>query len=332
MPELRKDPVTGRWVIISTERGKRPSDFGIEKTKSKEGFCPFCPGNEEKTPPEIMAFRQEGGSRNGPGWRLRVVPNKFPALRVEGEINREGVGLYDKMSGIGAHEVIIETPDHQETMATLPPKAFEEVLWAYRDRILDLRRDLRLRYAMLFKNHGEAAGATLEHSHSQLIALPIVPHLVAEEMAGARDYYRYKERCIFCDIVRQEIQQGDRIVLENGEFVSIAPFASFSPFEAWILPKRHSSFFEECQVHEIQSLSWIFQETLRRLEKALNFPPYNFTLHTTPFKERSLEYYHWHFEIIPKLTKFAGFEWGSGFFINPTPPEEAAKFLREMAP
>ena len=332
MSELRKDPVTGRWVIISTERGKRPSDFGIQKPKSKEGFCPFCPGNEEKTPPEIMAFRQEGGSRNGPGWRLRVVPNKFPALRVEGEISREGVGLYDKMSGIGAHEVIIETPDHQETMATLPPKAFEEVLWAYRDRILDLRRDLRLRYAMIFKNHGEAAGATLEHSHSQLIALPIVPHLVAEEMAGARDYYRYKERCIFCDIVRQEIQQGERIVLENGEFISIAPFASFSPFEAWILPKRHSSFFEECQVHEIQSLSWIFQETLRRLEKALNFPPYNFTLHTTPFKERSLEYYHWHFEIIPKLTKFAGFEWGSGFFINPTPPEEAAKFLREMAP
>jgi UDPglucose--hexose-1-phosphate uridylyltransferase len=332
MSELRKDPVTGRWVIISTERGKRPSDFGIQKAKTKEGFCPFCPGNEDKTPPEIMAFRQDGGSRNGPGWRLRVVPNKFPALRVEGEINREGVGLYDKMSGIGAHEVIIETPNHQESLATLPPKAFEEVLWAYRDRMLDLRRDLRLRYAMLFKNHGEAAGATLEHSHSQLIALPIVPHLVAEEMAGCREYYQYKERCIFCDIVRQEIQQGERIVLENGEFISIAPFASFSPFEAWILPKRHTSFFEECQVHEIQSLSWIFQETLKRLEKALNFPPYNFTLHTTPFNERSLEYYHWHFEIIPKLTKFAGFEWGSGFFINPTPPEEAAKFLRELAP
>jgi UDPglucose--hexose-1-phosphate uridylyltransferase len=332
MSELRKDPVTGRWVIISTERGKRPSDFGVQKVKAKEGFCPFCPGNEDKTPPEIMAFRQEGGSRNGPGWRLRVVPNKFPALRVEGEINREGVGVYDKMGGIGAHEVIIETPHHQESMATLAPKAFEEVLWAYRDRILDLRRDLRLRYAMIFKNHGEPAGATLEHSHSQLIALPIVPHLVAEEMAGAREYYRYKERCIFCDIVRQEIQQGERIVLENSEFISVAPFASFSPFEAWIIPKRHSSFFEECQVHEIQSLSWIFQETLKRLEKALNFPPYNFTLHTTPINERTLEYYHWHFEIIPKLTKFAGFEWGSGFFINPTPPEEAAKFLRELAP
>jgi UDPglucose--hexose-1-phosphate uridylyltransferase len=153
-----------------------------------------------------------------------------------------------------------------------------------------------------------------------------------EEMAGAREYYRYKERCIFCDIVRQEFQHGERVVLENGEFIAIAPFASFSPFEVWILPKRHGSFFEESQVHEIQSLSWIFQEALKRLEKALNFPPYNFTLHTTPFNERTLEYYHWHFEIIPKLTKFAGFEWGSGFFINPTPPEEAAKYLRELAP
>ncbi len=332
MSELRKDPVTGRWVIISTERGKRPSDFAHPKSKAKGTFCPFCPGNEDKTPPEILAFRQEGSPPNGSGWRLRVVPNKFPALRVEGEVSREGVGLYDKMSGIGAHEVIIETPNHEETLSTMPSKSFEDVLWAYRDRMLDLKKDLRLRYAMLFKNHGEEAGATLEHPHSQLVALPIVPHLVMEEMAGARDYYGYKERCIFCDIIRQEIQQGERVILENNEFLVISPFAAFSPFESWILPKRHVSFFEESQIHEIQSLGVIFQETLKRMEKALNFPPYNFTLHTTPFKERHLEYYHWHFEIIPKLTKFAGFEWGSGFFINPTLPEEAAKFLRELGP
>jgi len=330
MSELRKDPVTGRWVIISTERGKRPSDFGIENNKPKGGFCPFCPGNEEKTPPEIIAFRQGGSLANAPGWRLRVVPNKFPALRVEDDLNREGVGLYDKMSGIGAHEVIIETPNHDGTMATLSPQHFEEVLWAYRDRMLDLRRDKRLRYAMIFKNQGEPAGATLEHPHSQLIALPIVPHLVVEELAGSRDYYGYKERCIFCDIIRQEIQQQERMILENAEFIVLAPFASFSPFESWILPKRHGSFFEESQVHEIQSLAWIFSETLKRLDRALHSAPYNFTLHTTPFHERNLEYYHWHFEIIPKLTKFAGFEWGSGFFINPTPPEEAAKFLREL--
>lgn len=331
MSELRKDPVTGRWVIISTERGRRPSDFGAPPPPPKGGFCPFCPGNEDKTPPEIMAFRPEGSPRNGRGWRLRVVPNKFPALRVEGELDREGVGLYDKIAGIGAHEVIIETPSHNDSLASLSTTHFEEVLWAYRDRMLDLRRDLRLRYGMIFKNHGEAAGATLEHPHSQLIALPIVPHLVAEEMAGAKDYYDYKERCIYCDILRQEIQQGERIIMENGDFLVVAPFASFSPFEAWIIPKRHNSFFEDSEVQEIQSLALIFSETLRRLEKALNFPPYNFTLHTTPFNQRNLEYYHWHFEIIPKLTKFAGFEWGSGFFINPTPPEEAAKFLRELA-
>jgi UDPglucose--hexose-1-phosphate uridylyltransferase len=318
-------------VIISTERGRRPSDLVVQKTKPRGGFCPFCPGNEDKTPPEILAFRSGGSKPNGPGWRLRVVSNKFPALRVEGEVKREGVGLYDKMNGIGAHEVIIETPNHEATLPSLAPKHFEEVLWAYRDRMLDLRKDIRLRYAMIFKNQGEIAGATLEHPHSQLIALPSVPHLVMEEMSGARDYYNYKERCIFCDIVRQEVQQGERVILENSEFIVISPFASFSPFESWILPKRHGSFFEDCQVHEIQSLGGIFSEILRRLEKALDFPPYNFTLHTTPFNERGLEYYHWHFEIIPKLTKFAGFEWGSGFFINPTPPEEAAKFLRELA-
>ena len=258
------------------------------------------------------------------------MPNKFPALRVEGELNREGVGLYDKMNGIGAHEVIIETPNHDENLSNLSPKRFGDVLWAYRDRMLDLKKDIRLRYAIIFKNHGEAAGATLEHTHSQLIALPIVPHLVAEEMAGARDYYNRKERCIFCDIVRQEIQQGERIFLENQEFIVINPFASFSPFESWILPKRHAAFYEDSQAYEIESLGRIFSETLRRLEKVLDFPPYNFTLHTAPFTERSSEHYHWHFEIIPKLTKFAGFEWGSGFFINPTLPEEAARFLRDQ--
>ncbi len=243
MSELRKDPVTGRWVIISSERGKRPSDFGIQKVKAKEGFCPFDPGNEDKTPPEILAFRQEGSPRNGPGWRLRVVPNKFPALRVEGDINREGVGLYDKVSGIGAHEVIIETPNHQDSLTTLTPKQFEEVLWAYRARMLDLRKDIRLRYAMLFKNHGEAAGATLEHSHSQLIALPIVPHLVMEEMAGARDYYSYKERCIFCDIIRQEIQQGERVVLENAEFIVRGAFRLFLPLRSLDSPEAARVFF-----------------------------------------------------------------------------------------
>ncbi|MBI5562283.1 MAG: DUF4931 domain-containing protein, partial [Deltaproteobacteria bacterium] len=180
MPELRKDPIIGRWVIISTERGKRPSEFEFNQTPAKTGFCPFCPGNEPKTPGEVLAYRKDGGGANSAGWHIRVVPNKFPALKVEGDLSREGDGVYDKMNGIGAHEVIIESPNHGESLSSIATRQFEEVLWAYRDRIIDLKKDTRLRYILIFKNHGEAAGATLEHSHSQLIALPIIPKRVAE--------------------------------------------------------------------------------------------------------------------------------------------------------
>jgi UDPglucose--hexose-1-phosphate uridylyltransferase len=173
-----------------------------------------------------------------------VVPNKFPALRIEGELDREGEGIYDKMNGIGAHEVVIETPRHEETLSTLPLKNVENILLVYRDRIIDLRRDQRLRYVLVFKNHGVAAGASLEHSHSQIIALPIVPKRVSEEIEGAKIYFNYKDRCVFCDIIRQELQQKHRIIIENKFFVSIAPFASRFPFETWILPKTHYSSFE----------------------------------------------------------------------------------------
>ncbi len=329
MPELRKDPIIGRWVIISTERGKRPSEFETRRPEPKSGFCPFCPGNESKTPSEILAYREDGTAPNTPGWRVRVVPNKYPALRVEGEIHREGEGVFDKMNGIGAHEVIIETPNHQDTLSTIPTKQFEEVLWAYRDRIVDLKKDTRLRYVLIFKNHGEAAGATLEHSHSQLIALPIVPKRVSEEIDGALEYYNFKERCIFCDIVRQEIMQGIRVVCENQDFIAITPYAPKSPFEIWLLPKTHGSSFENCLKSHYENLALIFSEVLKRMDKVLNFPPYNFILHTSPVKNSVDQYYHWHFEIMPKLAKVAGFEWGSGFYINPTPPEEAAEFLRE---
>ncbi len=329
MPELRKDPIVGRWVIISTERGKRPSEFEFVKPPSKSGFCPFCPGNEGKTPSEVLAYRKSGGGPNTPGWHIRVVPNKYPALTVEGEINREGDGVYDKMNGVGAHEVIIETPEHKDTLSALPPNVFEEVLWAYRDRIIDLKKDGRLRYILIFKNHGEAAGATLEHSHSQLIALPIIPKRVAEELDGALEYYNFKERCIYCDIVRQEIMQGTRVVTENRDFIAVTPYAPKSPFEIWVLPKSHESSFENCQKHHYESLSLLFSDVLRRMDKVLNYPPYNFILHASPIKNGAVQYYHWHFEIMPKLTKVAGFEWGSGFYINPTTPEEAARFLRD---
>ncbi|WP_022852559.1 galactose-1-phosphate uridylyltransferase [Thermodesulfatator atlanticus] len=331
MPELRRDPIVGRWVIIAKERAKRPHDFIVPEEKVKGGFCPLCPGHEYTTPPEVLAYgRPPGAPPNSPGWTLRVVPNKFPALRIEGDLWKEGEGLYDKMNGVGAHEVIIETPHHHETLSTMPPDRLVQVFWAYRDRMVDLSRDPRFRYVIIFKNHGRAAGASLEHAHSQLIALPIVPLLVSQELKGAKIHYDYKERCIFCDIIRQELQTGNRVICENHEFVAICAFAPRQPFEMWILPKRHHSDFRTIDDAQFRALADIFSEVLRRLEAAIPRCPYNFVLHTAPLREPYLEHYHWHFEILPKLTQIAGFEWGTGFYITPTAPEDAARFLREI--
>jgi UDPglucose--hexose-1-phosphate uridylyltransferase len=330
MPELRKDPILDRWVIISTERGKRPHDFVIEPEVIKGGFCPFDAGNEHTTPPEVMAYREPGTAPNTPGWRLRVVHNKFPALGLEGNLDRQGEGIFDKMNGIGSHEVIIETPDHYAQLTTIPLEVFSDVLRAYRERIEVLAQDPRFKYVVLFKNKGRAAGASLEHSHSQLIALPIVPELVQEELNGGKFYYNFKERCVFCDMIRQELHQQVRVVLENEEFVALCPFAPRSPFEVWILPKNHFSSYVSLQEQSYRPLAEIFSQTLIRLEKSIGDAPYNFMLHTAPIRDPELDYYHWHFEIMPKLTLIAGFEWGSGFFINPTPPEDAAQYLREV--
>jgi UDPglucose--hexose-1-phosphate uridylyltransferase len=330
MPELRKDPVVGRWVIISTERSRRPTNFAPPLPPQPTGFCPFCPGHEDKTPPEVYAVRPDGGPANTGGWTVRVVPNKFPALQIEGDLNKQGEGIFDKMNGLGAHEVIIENPDHNATLANLPAKAMEEVLWAYRDRMEDLKKDRRFQYTLIFKNEGLTAGATLEHSHSQLIALPIVPIQVQEEIDGCRRHYDLKERCIFCDIIRQELQTRNRVVMETQSFVALAPFAPRFPFETWIMPKRHISCYACSTNEDFKDLAFLLQDTLRRIDKALSCPPYNYVIHTSPFKEEINDYYHWHIELMPKLTNVAGFEWGSGFYINPTPPEEAAKFLREM--
>ncbi|MBI4686901.1 MAG: galactose-1-phosphate uridylyltransferase [Nitrospirae bacterium] len=327
MPELRRDPVAGRWVIISIERGKRPADFTRETSAKKGGFCAFCNGHENTTPPEIIAFRSDGSAPDTPGWTLRVVPNKFPALKIEGLLEKTGEGIYDKMSGVGAHEVIIESPDHNATLSTMPLKAVEDMLWAYYYRILDLKKDMRLKYVVIFKNEGEAAGATLEHSHSQLIALPIIPKQVAEEIAGAKRYYELKERCIFCDIIRQETDSRIRVVSENKNYIALSPYAPRSPFETWVLPKQHYSAFAPNE--DFSTLAEILQKTMKQMDKVLDKPHYNMMLHISAFHDEINDYYHWHLEIIPKLTKIAGFEWGSGFYINPTPPEEAAKFLRE---
>lgn len=330
MPELRKDPITGRWVIISTERGRRPSSFRSVSKRTHAKLCPFCPGHEDSTPPEILSYRQSGTEPNRPGWSLRVISNKYPALRVEGELNREPKGLYDKMNGIGAHEVFIETPEHAHDMVDMSVEQVRNVFWAYRERIIDLERDRRFKYVLIFKNHGEAAGASLEHSHSQLIATPIIPKKVIEEIVGAKRYFEYKERCIFCDIVRQELADDERLVMDYDSFITLQPFASRFPFETWLVPKTHQSSFLEMSDADYEVLARAMKDTLRRLKEALNDPPFNFVLHTAPITKEHHEYYHWHFEIIPKLTKMAGFEWGSGFYINPTTPEEAAAFLRDL--
>ncbi|MBI4518864.1 MAG: galactose-1-phosphate uridylyltransferase [Deltaproteobacteria bacterium] len=329
MPELRKDPVMGRWVIIATERSKRPHDFTHGGDARRGGPCGFCAGHELETPPEVLAYRSNGNGPDTAGWSVRVVPNKFPALRIEGELGRHGEGLYDLMNGLGAHEVVIETPDHDSHLADLQVAQVEEVLWAYRDRILDLRKDRRFRFILIFKNHGAEAGASLEHSHSQLIALPIVPLNVAEELQGAREYFQYKERCVFCDIVRQETESGVRLVAENADFITVCPFAPRFPLETWILPKQHGAAFENATKYEYHHLAQALRDALRRLNRVLDRPPFNYMIHSLPLQDSDSGYYHWHLEIIPKLTKVAGFEWGTGFYINPTPPEEAARALRE---
>jgi UDPglucose--hexose-1-phosphate uridylyltransferase len=329
MPELRKDPIVGRWVIIATERAKRPVAPKIEPVSQSGGFCPFCEGNEEKTPHEIIAYRERHTRPNERGWRVRVVPNKFPALQVEGSLNKRGDGIYDKMNGVGAHEVIIECPFHEVTLANLAEDNIREVLWVYRDRLVDLKKDPRLVYGMLFKNVGALAGASLEHTHSQLIVTPIVPVSVEEEMTGALEFFNYRGRCIFCDVIQQELGSEKRIVLDTPNFVSFAPYASRFPFETWILPKNHNSHYENIQKTEVDELGTVLKTILLKLEAALDKPAYNYIIHTSPFNVQALPHYHWHIEIIPRLTRVAGFEWGTGFYINSVPPEQAAAYLRE---
>lgn len=330
MPELRKDPIVGRWIIIATDRTKRPQEFKPEFRQSPTAFCPFCEGNEDATPREILAYRAPGTMSNQPGWRVRVVPNKFPALQVEGNLEKRGDGIYDLMNGIGAHEVIIDCPRHETNLARLSENNIREVLWVYRDRLVDLKKDRRLVHGLIFKNVGAPAGASIDHSHSQLIVTPVVPISVWEEMTGSLEFYNYRGRCIFCDIIQQELATDSRIVLDTPSFVVFCPFASRFPFETWIVPKQHSSHFENIQRQGIEEMGMVLKNTLRKLEVALDDPAYNYIIHTAPFDTGELAHYHWHLEIFPRLTRVAGFEWGSGFYINPVPPEQAAAFLREI--
>ena len=330
MPDLRKDPIVGRWVIVAKSRAKRPHDFESSPRLRVGRFCPFCEGNEDKTPGEIIAYRNPGSHRNRQGWRVRVVPNKFPALEIEGDLNKRGEGIYDMMRGVGAHEVIIETPKHLISTSQLTEEQLREVLWVYRDRLVDLKKDPRLVYGMIFKNVGAAAGASLEHSHSQLIVTPIVPINVWEEMTGSLEFYNYRGRCVYCDMIQQEMATEKRVVVDTPGFIAFCPFASRFPFETWVLPKVHSSHYENIQKNGVDELSGVMRQVIAKIEAALDQPAYNYIIHTAPFDTQELGHYHWHIEIMPSLTKAAGFEWGTGFYINPVTPEEAAAFLREV--
>jgi len=330
MPELRQDPVSKYWVIIATERAKRPLDFKAPAEEKKGSTsCPFCPGNEKETPPEVMAFREEGTKPDTPNWRVRVVPNKFAALSNNAEPSAPvSEGLYSTMAGIGAHEVIIEGTEHNTFFPDLPSDHAVLVLKAWRQRYLQLKQDKKLKYIQLFKNHGRPGGASLEHPHSQLIATPLVPAVITNEISNLEKYQHEYNSCLICDLIKTELETGSRIVALNEEFIALCPFASRFPMETWVLPRRHQSCFDTVEDGQLEQMACILQEVLGQLKEKAKDPPFNLVLHSAPLHNETAAY-HWHLELLPRLTNVAGFEWGTGMFINPTPPEIAARFLKK---
>ncbi|MGE5604048.1 MAG: galactose-1-phosphate uridylyltransferase [Nitrososphaerales archaeon] len=335
MSELRRDPVMGRWVIIAPERGVRPDQAPVIVSARQPEPCVFCGGQEGLDPTEIFAIRAPGTVRNTPGWQVRVLPNRFPVLRIEGKLVREGVGIFDMMTGVGAHEVIVETPQHTAELADLSEPQICEVLRTYRERMSDLGGDDRFKYVLIFKNQGYQAGATMSHAHSQLIATPVTPKRVKEELQGSQRYYDFKRRCVFCDIIRQETRlTRERVVFENDLFLVVSPFAARVPYETWLLPKQHNSDYVNITNAEFGAMAEALKTVLLKMRYGLNDPPFNYLIHTAPFRRSrpgywsTIQYdYHWHMEIIPRLTRPAGFEEGSGFYINTVTPEDAAELL-----
>jgi len=340
MSELRKDLVSGRWVIISTERSKRPDDFrpsgGTARAAEPVGFCPFCEDNETKTPPEVFALRAAGTAPDSPGWKVRVVPNKFPALNRGTPPPMPPGGVFQSMEGIGVHEVVIENPDHGFELSDLPVPHIRDVFRVFQLRIKAIEQELHYQYVQLFKNKGKEAGASLSHPHSQIVATPIVPKRIKEEIYGADRLFRQFKECAFCRILREEAAAGARQVILNRHFSVVAPYASRFPFEMAVYPLMHSPFFTDVDDAELLVLAETMKDVLARLKETIGDPPYNMVLHHAPNPSLTLEgwpeidrNYHWHLEIFPILTKVAGFEWGTGFYINPVPPETAAQSLRQ---
>lgn len=342
MSQLRKDIISGRWVIIAAERSKRPDDFRPVQTEMKlerKEFCPFCEGEETKTPPEIFALRKPRTGKNKPGWRVRVVPNKFPALTKGEPPLRSEESVFQWMKGIGVHEVVIESPEHDQELGDLPPHHIRDVLWTYQERIKNIEKELQYQYVQVFKNKGREAGASLSHPHSQIVATPIIPKRVKEELYGAERFFRLNEECIFCRIIEEEIECNKRLILRNRHFCVTAPFASRFPFEMSIYPLRHSPHYSTLSKEELNSLAKTLKIVLISLKDILYDPPFNFIIHQGPNPNLSLEAwpgiirnFHWHMEITPVLTRVAGFEMGTGFYINPVSPETAAHYLKEAVP
>src|SRR5262245_4567911 len=327
MPEFRKDPTSDRWVIIATERAKRPA----HGEASENGPCPFCAGNENMTPPEVLVFRDQSDPSSLSNWTVRVVPNKYPALVSDGSRLETINENYEAGTGTGAHEVIIESPHHVTDVTLLSESQLAAVLRIYRTRIMELRTDKRFRYILIYKNQGSEAGATLEHVHSQLIAMPMIPQLILEEINTAKNYYQANRRCVFCDVIEKETG-SERFVTENARYLVICPFAPRFPYETWILPKQHASLFERNTQPDDVDLARILRETLVRLNRSLGSPAFNYFIHSNSLDQGENNAYHWHIEIIPKLIQVGGFEWGSGSYINTVTPEQSARSLRAAIP
>lgn len=334
--ELRKDPLLGRWVaILNTSRA--PGDYEIVPEENDTDSCVLCAGREKETFPAIMTIPKQDAACSGHEWWTRVIPSYSPIFRVEGDLGRKGEGMYDKMNGIGASEIIIESPYHDVRPEDIGLDHMVRVITTYKTRMIDLEKDPRLRYTLIFKNSGKDAGALFSHPMSNVASTPVIPKKVKEELDGAKEYYAYKERCIFCDIVREELRVGSRVIIETRNFVAFCPYASKFPFETWIVPKNHNCAFHDINEEETENMAIILSSVLKKLRGAFTSIPLNYFIHSAPNRiprknhwHTLGEDFHWHLEIIPRLLKTSGFEWGSGFYVLPTSPEQAAQYLKEV--
>ena len=335
---LRWDISTNDWVIFAPSRALRPQEFkrrqaADESAGSNVAFnrdCPFCPGNEELTPTEISAIR-DNGQRNSPGWKVRVIPNKFPALRIEENHRRIQDGaLFRSMGGCGAHEVIIDSPDHSKTLALQPIDQIVLVLRMLQERYNDLMRDARFQTIVIFKNHGPKAGTSLAHPHCQLIATPVTPRTIRDKLATATRYFDETGDCLYCAMMARELEDGKRILEENSHFVALLPYASHVPFEIMLLPRFRQSSFRWVDPSLLRPLAEILKSVLLKLHVGLDDPDFNLTINTAPRGDEDAQYFMWHIGILPRITTTAGFELGSGMSINTTLPEAATDYLRAV--